>query len=128
MTNRGREGAPVGGLQTNQPRFQIRVEPGKGETAVLALAGEFDLASEEEFRERVQEARRDGLRRIVLDLRLVTFIDSTGLRLVLAAWERSRNEGFELVLVRGSEAVQRVLEMTGMEDVLPMVDEVSEIG
>jgi anti-anti-sigma factor len=118
VTNRSPEGvAPADGLR---PVFEIRTEP-RGDTVHLCLCGEFDLACEPEFRERLRSLDGNGFRKVVLDLQEVTFIDSTGLRLILGLWERSVEEGFALVLVKGPEAVHRVFEITGLQQVLPIV-------
>ena len=63
------------------------------------------------------------MRRVVLDLRELEFMDSSGLRLVALAERRLGAAGRGLVLVRGPEAVQRVFEITRMEDHLTFVDE-----
>jgi anti-anti-sigma factor len=128
LTNRGLQGnATAGEPQARQSRFEIRSQS-LSTTAHLFLAGEFDLASEREFRELLDEVRSNRFSTVVLDLRDVTFIDSTGLRLLIGEWERSRRDGFDLVFVKGSEAVQSVLEVTGLENMLPIVDDVSEVS
>jgi anti-anti-sigma factor len=55
---------------------------------------------------------------VVIDLGGLTFIDSSGLRVLLLADARARERGYELVLLPGQETVQRVFEMTGALDVL----------
>jgi anti-sigma B factor antagonist len=100
----------------------------QGQTAFIRLAGEFDLACAQDFRERSKAIDNDAFRRVVLDLRKLTFIDSTGLRLIIDLWKRSREKGLEIVVVRGSEAVQRVFKITGMDEVLPMVDARSRLA
>jgi anti-anti-sigma factor len=55
---------------------------------------------------------------IVLDLSDLSFIDSSGLRVLLLADGRARESGRELVLTRSTDAVQRVFEMTGTRDLL----------
>jgi anti-anti-sigma factor len=56
--------------------------------------------------------------RVVVDLGGLAFIDSSGLRMLLLADSRAREHGYELVLLAGSEPVQRVFEITGALDVL----------
>jgi anti-anti-sigma factor len=60
--------------------------------------------------------------RVILDLRGLEFIDSSGLRMILRTWERARSEGFELEIVRGSEHVDKLVRTTGLDSRLPMVD------
>ena len=58
-----------------------------------------------------------------LDLSKLTFLDSTGLRCVVTADERLREQGRRLVIVRGPDAVQRVFSITRLEERLEMVDD-----
>jgi anti-sigma B factor antagonist len=92
--------------------------------AVIALAGELDLsgapALDEEIARLVAE---EDVRRVVLDLRGLRFLDSSGLRVVALAARRLEAAGRALTLVRGSETVQRVFEITRMGERLDFVDE-----
>ena len=91
--------------------------------AVLALRGELDLSSAPAVEAAVQRAIQLGARQLVLDLRELAFMDSTGLRTVLRADALARAAGARLALVDGSEPVRRVFEMTGMRQRLTWVDE-----
>ena len=62
---------------------------------------------------------RNRFEQLVVDLGEVTFVDSTGMGLVLEVHDRSRSEGFKLRLLRGPDEVQRVFELAGVADVLP---------
>ena len=64
---------------------------------------------------------------VVLDLRRLDFMDSTGLRLVILADSRAKEAGQELVVVRGRPDVQRVFAITRMEDRLAFVDDAGEV-
>ena len=61
----------------------------------------------------------EAVEQLVVDLGEVTFVDSTGMGLVLEVHDRSRSEGFKLRLLRGPDEVQRVFELAGVADVLP---------
>jgi anti-anti-sigma factor len=63
----------------------------------------------------------------VLDLSGLSFLDSTGLRLVVTADQRARDEQRRLAVVRGSESVQRVFSITRLDEHLEMVDDVSAV-
>ena len=92
--------------------------------ALIALSGELDLSGAAPLDEEIDRlAAEDGVRRVVLDLRGLEFMDSSGLRLVALAERRLTAADRELVLVRGPEAVQRVFEITRMDDHLTFVDE-----
>src|SRR5215213_269873 len=98
--------------------------PASGGDALISLTGELDLSGAAPLEEEIERlAEQDGVRRVVLDLRKLEFMDSSGLRLVALAERRLGGAGRALVLVRGPEAVQRVFEITRMEDHLTFVDE-----
>ena len=65
------------------------------------------------------EAEATDAHAIVVDLSELTFMDSTGLQLLLKAYARSQADSNRLSLVRGPERVQRVFQMTGTERLLP---------
>jgi anti-sigma B factor antagonist len=91
--------------------------------ALIALSGELDLSGAPALDEEIDRlAARDGVTRVVLDLRGLEFLDSSGLRLVALAERRLAGAGRQLVLVRGNETVQRVFEITRMEEHLRFVD------
>jgi anti-sigma B factor antagonist len=100
--------------------FEITVD--EHETFVLVrLSGEFDLAASEAVETALLplEARFPT---VILDLRGVTFLDSTGLRAIVSTDARSRKNGFELKIVRGSEKVQKLLYLAGLDKILPLID------
>ena len=92
--------------------------------ALISLTGELDLSATAPLEEEVERlAEEEGVRRVVLDLRELEFMDSTGLRMVALAERRLRSAECELVLVRGADAVQRVFAITRMDEHLTFVDE-----
>lgn len=90
----------------------------------MAPRGEIDLATVELVRGAVEGNLQVG-EDLVLDLREVGFMDTSGLRLVLELKDRVDRDGCELRLVRGPRAVQRVFEVSGLEPRLPFVDDPS---
>ena len=91
--------------------------------ALIALTGELDLSGAAPLDEEIDRlVAQDGVRRVVVDLRELEFMDSSGLRLVALAERRLGAAGRELVLVRGPEAVQRVFAITRMDEHLTWVD------
>jgi anti-anti-sigma factor len=89
----------------------------------VAVSGELDLSSalvfEEELR-RIEENSGEAL--LVLDLRSLKFMDSTGLRLILSAHARAINSGRRLAIVEGGEAIRRIFRLTGVIERLNVVD------
>lgn len=101
--------------------FDVSVQH-NGSTLVVSPRGEIDLATVALVREAVEREHKSR-ERLVVDLRRVAFMDTSGLRYVLELSERSAQDGFELRIVRGGRAVQRVFEVSGLEGRLPFVDD-----
>jgi anti-anti-sigma factor len=87
-------------------------------TVRISLVGELDLAGAAQMEASLAEAERAEPTRLIIDLVQLSFLDSTGLRLLLQADVRAREAGYELVLRPGDASVQRVFEVTGALDVL----------
>jgi anti-sigma B factor antagonist len=100
--------------------FHVDVEPER-DVVRICPAGEVDLATVGVVRERVADVTSAGFRRVVIDLRQVTFLDSTGLRLLLELNAASQSDGWELGVIQGSAEVQRVFEVTGLRSLLPFI-------
>ncbi len=97
--------------------------------ALIALTGELDLSGTPRLDEEIDRlAGEEGVRRVVLDLRELEFMDSSGLRLVALADRRLSAAERALVLVRGPEPVQRVFAITRMDDRLTFVDSPEALG
>jgi anti-sigma B factor antagonist len=92
-----------------------------GATTVVALSGELDFGTVRQVQTRLAELR-DGGAPTVLDLNELTFMDSTGIRLVLTACEDAQRQNWSFRITRGSERVQRVLEAAQVIDRLPYAD------
>lgn len=91
--------------------------------ARVELQGELDISSAGRVEEQIEALQSEGLDLLVLDLRGLSFMDSTGLRLVVRTDEAARAEGTSFVIVRGPEAVHRVFEIVGLADRLEFADE-----
>jgi anti-sigma B factor antagonist len=102
--------------------LEILTERREGQTLV-ALVGELDIASTPRLEEGLAEVEADTPGTLILDLRRVDFIDSTGLRAVIAADERARSGGRRFVVVRGPAAVERVFNVTQLDQRLDIVDD-----
>ncbi len=93
------------------------------ETAIVALEGEIDLALAPEAERLIAEAEAREPGKLVIDLREVTFMDSSGLRILLTALRRAEEAGRGFALVKGGDTVNRLLEVTGLTDRLELLDE-----
>lgn len=89
----------------------------------LVLSGELDLASSEALEGSLKELESAEPQLLVLDLRELEFMDSTGLRAVIAADARARQRGARFVVVRGRDEIDRVFRLTRMDEHLELVDE-----
>ena len=94
----------------------------------VALVGELDLSTVAKVQEELRRIEVNSPATLVVDLSKLTFLDSTGLRCIVTADERAREEGRRIVIVRGPDAVQRVFAITRLDDRLEMVDDVSSIS
>jgi len=91
-----------------------------GEAHVIELIGELDLAGAPHLEEELRRVEAGDAQAIVVDLSGLEFIDSTGIRLLVMASERSQEGRFSLV--RGPQQVHRVFEITDLARRLPFVD------
>ena len=101
--------------------FRCDVEPDRGRVRVIPH-GELDLASAPEMERRLRELRESGFDHVVLDLRELRFMDSTGLRLVMREGIAARTDGREFALIAGPPSVQRIFEVARVDDQLTFVE------
>ena len=94
----------------------------EGNSVRVVFEGELDIGGAAQAEDVLAQAEGDSVTDLTLDLSGLTFMDSTGLRLVVAANRRAQESGRTLRVVRGPAAVQRVFELTGLDDKLPLVD------
>jgi anti-sigma B factor antagonist len=100
-----------------------------GDVATVLLSGELDVAGASLLEHEINRIVADhDARDLVLDLSGLDFMDSTGLRMMVLADARAKEEGRRLSLVRGRPDVQRVFEITRMTEQLRFVDSASEVG
>jgi anti-sigma B factor antagonist len=111
------------GLRAAMPNLEFQTTR-NGTVAIVAPSGELDLSGatilEAELDRLVAEPE---LGAIVLDLRGLEFIDSSGLRLVVLADMKAREAGRRFALIRGRETVHRVFAITRMSERLDFVDD-----
>jgi anti-anti-sigma factor len=120
-TAEGRDGQRVPVSNEELEPFRIEVEPSRDVVRVVPV-GELDLATTDKLREEIDRLHVAGFNRLVLDLRQLRFMDSTGLRLILEVDGASREDGWDFSLVQGPEAVHRLFEVTNLTQRLDFVD------
>jgi anti-sigma B factor antagonist len=99
----------------------------EGDRVVLRLDGELDLAGVPLLESEVENASLDDVVALVLDLRGLEFLDSTGLRAILSLDKRSAERGQTFAIVRGSQQVQRLMNMTRVDEHLRIIASPEEI-
>jgi anti-sigma B factor antagonist len=100
--------------------IEIEVSVDGADVATIAIAGDLDLSTAPELERSLSGVQNNG-RPVLLDLRRVSFMDSSGLRVILAADARARSAGSRLVLVEGPPGVQRVFQLTLLDRRLEFV-------
>jgi anti-sigma B factor antagonist len=85
-----------------------------GDCAVLKVAGEVDVHTASELRQRVIGLIDDGARHVIADLRAVDFLDSTGLGVLVGSLKRLRMREGSLSLVTSSGRILQLFRITGL--------------
>jgi anti-sigma B factor antagonist len=93
--------------------FRCELEPHRDAVHIRPI-GELDLATVPVVQARLDELPAAGFAHLVLDLREVSFLDSSGLHLILTLDAAARGNGLSFELVPGPAPVQRMFEVTGV--------------
>ena len=101
--------------------FRCEVDPDRASVRVRPI-GELDLDTASVVDAQLSELWSVGFSRLVVDLRGVRFLDSTGLRLLLTWDAKTRADGVGFAVVPGPAAVQRVLEVAGATELLTFAE------
>jgi anti-sigma B factor antagonist len=118
-------GAGVPGPDVDEAPSPITIEVRRGSgfrDSIVAVAGEIDVATSPELDQAI-EGVLEHASSITIDLSATTFIDSSGLGVLVSALKRARGLGHESVTLRGvQEPVRRVLEITGLTELFAVED------
>lgn len=93
-----------------------------GSALVIDVQGEVDMFTAPKLREEMIQAIEQGNHTIVVDLRKVSFMDSTGLGVLVAGFKRVKEHSGQLSLVCREGPVRRVLSITGLNNVFSVHD------
>jgi anti-sigma B factor antagonist len=99
----------------------IRVEH-DGDVEVMSLYGDLDFASVPALEEEWERLWSDGVEAVLIDLSGLQFMDSTGLRVLLEMVGETRGDGDRVRLLRGTHQVQELMELSGVDEMLPFLD------
>ena len=107
----------------NEDVFSVATRQGRDDAVIVGMRGDLDIASVPEVDAVLAEIAKPGSR-IVLDLRELTFMDSTGVRTIVAAHQLAEESGCDLRVVRPprDSPVARVIEISGIGEALGLVD------
>lgn len=102
--------------------FEVVSETLDGGIQAFEVRGELDMNTAPELERKLEEALGEPDASILLDLSACEFIDSTGIALIVRAWQRlDRGDGNgRLVLCSLNHQVRRLLKITGVEASIPM--------
>jgi anti-sigma B factor antagonist len=96
--------------------------------AHVVLTGELDLSTIARLEQELARVEGAGPATVALDLTRLTFLDSSGLRVIVSADQRARRENRRFVVVRGPDTVQRVFSITRLDEQLDLVDDFAELS
>lgn len=100
--------------------FGVQVEH-RGHARNIKLRGEFDASTKKELEKELRDLPLTRLHEVTLDLRETTFVDSSGLRVILEYWSSAIRNAFELtILVPDGGQVRDAIEIAGLTNVLPI--------
>ena len=100
--------------------FEVRFEQ-RGDAVHVVMTGELDISSAPRLEDDLRRVESEKPELIVLDLARLSFMDSTGLRILIMADSRAREDGRRLAIVQGNEMVQRVMRLTRLDERLTIV-------
>ena len=97
-----------------------------GDLAVVTVGGEVDLDTASQLGDHALDAVRDVSPHVVLDLTGVTFMDSTGLKVLLSVQRRAELAGGSFGVAGPSRSVRKILALTGLDQTFAIYDTVDQ--
>jgi stage II sporulation protein AA (anti-sigma F factor antagonist) len=99
----------------------------RGSCLVAALSGDLDVATVPKVRRHLEAAlARPGTAKVVLDLAAVSFMDSSGLGLILGRYRELSERGGSMAISGAKSQVQRVLQLSGIGKIMPVTSTVED--
>ena len=106
-----------GGVVVPEARFPATWS---GQAAVISAAGDVDLTNAGPLRDALLSAFNAGATAVVVDLTAATFLDSAGVAALVRASRRARTDGADLRVAAAESAVLRVLDLVGLDQLVPV--------
>jgi anti-sigma B factor antagonist len=105
--------------------LQIESRKEAGDSGVLSLRGEVDVANSQQVRDAALTMIKDGAKRLVIDLSGTEYLDSAGLGVLVSLLKRTRESDLTLVIAGAQPRVQRLFEITKLNQVFIMRENVA---
>jgi len=97
-----------------------------GDTALLQLAGEVDVANVAQVREAALKLLAGGAKRLVIDLSETEYLDSSGLGMLVGLLKRLKEAGGEMAIAGAQPRVRRLFDITGLKQIFALHDDVAD--
>jgi anti-sigma B factor antagonist len=97
--------------------FSLRHDPHDGGRHVIAVSGEIDLYTAPDLKAVLSQVIEEGATGVVIDLSGTTFLDSTGLGVLIGALKRLRSRDGALAVVNVDDSIARTFEITGLDQI-----------
>jgi anti-anti-sigma factor len=111
---------------STQENFRVEVRT-ENRAVVFAVEGELDLASSPTLEQELDRVRDADADLLIVDLRRLRFMDSTGLHALVKANKRATEAGRRFAVVRGGAQIERLLNLTGVGELLIVADTPEEL-
>lgn len=95
-----------------------------GAATIVAAAGEIDVFTAPDLDAELTKAVDSGQGNMIIDLREVSFLDSTGLGILVKCLKQAKTAGGSLRLVVSSEKIRKIFDITGLDAAMPIFDTV----
>ena len=96
-----------------------------GSNLIVEIEGELDLETSPTFREAVDEKlnQYDSIKHLILDLKKVSFIDSSGLGVILGRFKRLNQKGGKISAVNVSDQIKRIFQLSGLLKIMEIYED-----
>lgn len=95
--------------------FKVEASGGEGGLRAVEVQGEIDVYTSPKLREKIMELFDEGVSTFAVNLTNVSYIDSTGLGVLIGALRRAREKDGQVYLVFSSPRIKRIFEITGLD-------------
>lgn len=101
----------------------------KGQALIAALRGELDLHTSPEFKEQTKAilASHPKLKYLIINVKEMSFIDSSGLGVILGRYRELESRGGKLYFVQANPQIRRILELSGLQKIAEFADSTKEV-